>query len=280
MITSKNNKNIKNVRALLTSSRERREQGLFVIEGSRLVSEAPAGLIEEVYVSSSFVKNGVECIPCDVDYEVVSDDVFRSLSDTVNPQGILAVVRMPAGGQASEESLVNKTDSEKEPFAGQAQGHASTAGLERIMGGNLYVLLDDIRDPGNLGTIFRTAEAAGARVIMSETCADLFNPKTVRSTMGTIFRVPFAICPVAEAIERLHEEGVTVCAAMLDGSVPYTELDVSGAVAFIIGNEANGVSAAAAEAADRRVRIPMKGRVESLNAAVSAAILMYSVFRS
>lgn len=246
MITSKSNQKIKRVKALMASAKERREQGLFVIEGSRLVSEAPAGLIEEVYVSSSFVKSGVECIPCDVDYEIVSDDVFRSLSDTVNPQGILAVVRIPAGG------------------------------MEKVIGADLYIILDDVRDPGNLGTIIRTAEAAGARVIMSETCADLFNPKTVRSTMGTIFRVPFAICPVAEAIERLHEEGVTVCAAMLDGSVPYNELDASGAVAFIIGNEANGVSAEAAEASDRRVRIPMKGRVESLNAAVSAAILMYS----
>ena len=140
----------------------------------------------------------------------------------------------------------------------------------------LYVILDDIRDPGNLGTIVRTAEAAGARVILSKGCVDIFNPKVVRSTMGTIFRVPFAICDTVTAIERLHEEGVTVCAAMLDGSIPYTELDVSGACAFIIGNEANGVSSEAAEASDGRVRIPMRGRVESLNAAVSAAILMYS----
>ena len=247
MITSKSNQKLKKVRALLESSKERKERGLFVIEGSRLVSEAPPQMIEEVYVSAGYAKAGVESIPCDISYEVVSDDVFRSLSDTVNPQGILALVHMPVSG------------------------------MEKVIdGAGLYVILDDIRDPGNLGTIVRTAEAAGARVILSKGCVDIFNPKVVRSTMGTIFRVPFAICDTVTAIERLHEEGVTVCAAMLDGSIPYTELDVSGACAFIIGNEANGVSSEAAEASDVRVRIPMRGRVESLNAAVSAAILMYS----
>ena len=246
MITSKSNQKLKKVRALMDSPKERRQQGLFVVEGSRLVEEVPAELIVEVYVSASFEKNGVECIPCEAGYEVVADDAFRSLSDTVNPQGVLAVVKMPESG------------------------------MERVLGTDLYVMLDDIRDPGNLGTIVRTAEAAGARVILSPNCVDIYNPKVVRSTMGTIFRVPFACCPLTEAIDRLHEEGVTVCAAVLDGSVPYTELDAEGAVAFIIGNEANGVSAEVADAADLRVRIPMKGMVESLNAAVSAAILMYS----
>ncbi len=246
MITSKSNQKLKKIRALMDSPKERRQNSLFVVEGSHLVEEVPAELMEEVYVSASFAKNGVECIPCDVSYEVVSDEAFKSLSDTVNPQGILAVVRMPSSG------------------------------MEKVLGADLYVLLDDIRDPGNLGTIVRTAEAAGARVILSPKCVDIYNPKVVRSTMGTIFRVPFAFCNMTDAVNMLREEGVTVCAAVLDGSVPYTELDADGAVAFIIGNEANGVSAEAAECADKRVRIPMKGMVESLNAAVSAAILMYS----
>lgn len=246
MITSKSNQKLKNVRALLESSKERKQQGLFVVEGSRLVKEVPAKLLREVYVSASFAQNGVECIPCEVGYEVVSDEAFRSLSDTVNPQGILAVVSIPASG------------------------------MEKVIGADLYIMLDDIRDPGNLGTIVRTAEAAGARVIMSPNCVDIFNPKVARSTMGTIFRVPFAVCPICEAMARLKEEGVTVCAAVLDGSIPYNEMNVDGPCAFIIGNEANGVSPEAADAADIKVRIPMKGMVESLNAAVSAAILMYS----
>ena len=229
----------------MESAKERKNQGLFVIEGSRLVGEAPSELLESVYISESYEKSGLKVPECG-NVEVVADDVFRSLSDTVNPQGILAVVKKPESG------------------------------LERVLGGGLYVILDDIRDPGNLGTIVRTAEAAGARVIMSETCVDIFNPKVIRSTMGTIFRVPFAICATLDAIAKLKEEGVTVCAAVLDGSVPYREAKSDGACAFIIGNEANGVSPEAAAASDLRVRIPMKGNVESLNAAISAAILLYS----
>ena len=245
MITSKSNQQLKKVRQLLDSAKERRKQGLFVIEGTRLVGEAPQELIESVFISAEYQKNGGS-IPEGTEAEVVADDLFRSLSDTVNPQGILAVVRQPS------------------------------TSLDEVMGAQLYVLLDDIRDPGNLGTIVRTAEAAGAGVIMNEGCVDIFNPKVIRSTMGTIFRVPFAICNMVEAVEQLKSRGVTVCAAVLDGSIPYRELDTDGPAAFVIGNEANGVSGEVAGACQVRVRIPMKGQVESLNAAISAAILLYS----
>jgi len=244
MITSKNNQQIKYIRRLLESAKFRDEQGLFVIEGMRLVSQAPAELLEAVYVSESLEREGTGCISADR-VETVSDSVFRSISDTVNPQGILAVCRKPASG------------------------------MERVSGAGLYVLLDEIRDPGNLGTIIRTAEATGAAVIMSPGCVDIFNPKVIRSTMGSIFRVPFAICDMAEAVKELQEEGVTVCAAALDASVPFAEAAYGHANAFIIGNEANGVRREIQEIADIRVRIPMHGRVESLNAAVSAAVLMY-----
>ena len=110
----------------MESAKERKNQGLFVIEGSRLVGEAPSELLESVYISESYEKSGLKVPECG-NVEVVADDVFRSLSDTVNPQGILAVVKKPESG------------------------------LERVLGGGLYVILDDIRDPGNLGTIVRTA---------------------------------------------------------------------------------------------------------------------------
>lgn len=254
MITSKGNAQIKNIKKLMESAKARKEQGLFVIEGLRLVSEAKPEFTEAVYVSEDFEGPDGGSLNLDglfesVSAEKVSADVFRSISDTVSPQGILAVVRQPR------------------------------LGLDEVIssGAGLFVILDDVRDPGNLGTIVRTAEACGAAVIMSPGCADIFNPKVIRATMGSIFRVPFAVSDTASAVKALQAAGVTVCAAALEGSVPYTDVN-SEKVAFIIGNEANGVSREAIEAADLCVRIPMKGRVESLNAAVSAAVLMYHCF--
>ena len=246
MITSKSNPQLKKVRQLIESAKARNEQGLFVIEGMRLVSEAPEELVECIYVSERMEQDAAQ-IMAKGRYEIVSDDIFRSLSDTVNPQGVLAVVRKPRFG------------------------------LDRVLGRSLYVILDDIRDPGNLGTIVRTAEAAGAAVIMSRACVDIFNPKVIRSTMGSIFRVPFAICDKVEVVKTLQSQGVTVCAAVLDGSVPYREAPYTQANAFVIGNEANGVSPEVYTISDVRVRIPMNGKVESLNAAISAAVLLYNM---
>lgn len=247
MITSKNNQQIKRIRQLLESSRTRKELGLFVVEGTRLASEAPSELIDSVFVSESLSKEGFGCIPGDYQTEIIADSVFRSISDTVNPQGILAICRMPQ------------------------------MDLERASDEQLCLILDDVRDPGNLGTIIRTAEAAGAGVIMSPGCVDVFNPKVIRATMGSIFRVPLAVSDAVGAVRYLQEKGTRVFAAALDGSVPYKEADYGEANAFVIGNEAYGVSTAVQNASDYRVRIPMKGRVESLNAAVSAAVLLYGL---
>ncbi len=246
MIISKSNKQIKNIRELLESHKERTRQGTFVIEGSRLVSEAEESVIEKVYVSESYISDKEAYIPKNADIEVVADDIFRAVSDTVNPQGISAIVKQP---KYSFEDVLEK---------------------------DIYLMLDDIRDPGNLGTMIRTCEAAGAGVFMSSGCADIFNPKVIRSTMGSIFRVPFVICDLKEAIGTLKKEHVTVCAATLDGAVPYHDADISGRAAYIIGNEARGVSADIIKASDIGIKIPMKGCVESLNAAISAAILLYS----
>lgn len=269
MITSRNNPQLKKVRALIEQGKERKKTGLFVIEGTRLVSEAQANLIESIYISESLKASEFDLFAelserLDGDFaeretdngksikellepkvEIVSDDVFKTLSDTVNPQGILAVVRQPSYN------------------------------LDDLKNFSKYIILDDIRDPGNLGTIVRTSEAAGAAVIMSPNCADIFNPKVIRSTMGTIFRVPFLKCELVPAIEKLEADGTKVFAAALDGAVFYNEVKQAESNAIIIGNEANGISRDVLEAADCRIKIPMKGKVESLNAAISAAILMY-----
>ena len=144
-----------------------------------------------------------------------------------------------------------------------------------------YILLDDIRDPGNLGTILRTAEGAGmSGVVMSRGTVDIFNPKVVRATMGAIFRVPFCYEEdLAECIGKMKSAEIPVYGTMMDGNGLYDEPDYSGRVGVVIGNEANGISGKVAEALTGGIRIPMEGRLESLNASVAAAVLMYEIAR-
>ena len=145
----------------------------------------------------------------------------------------------------------------------------------------LLLLLEDIQDPGNLGTMFRSAEAAGVNgIIMSKGTADVFNPKVVRSTMSAIFRMPFVYVPdLTETMRQLRQCRIALYAACLEGSVPYTEADFRLAAGILIGNEGNGLTEAVQELADGRIRIPMAGQIESLNAAISAGILMYEAAR-
>lgn len=248
MISSKSNAKIKSVKKLISSSKERKAKGLFVIEGARLVKEAPEESVEQLFVSESMEQSGEFDLSLYKNVELVSDEVFRFLSDTVTPQGVLAVVRQPVW-----------------PMAGGIFDQPCR-----------LILLDDIQDPGNLGTILRTAEAAGIdMVIMSEGCADVFNPKVIRSTMGSIFRVPFVCDDLVSVIEVLKTEGVRIYGAALEGGTDYQSIDFPDKTAIVIGNEGNGISGSILNAVNERIFIPMEGKVESLNAAVSAAILMF-----
>ena len=248
MISSKNNAKIKSVRKLLSSSKERRLRDAFAVEGIRIVKEVPKELLEEVYLSESLARSGEVSKEDFRGAELVSDEVFRHLSDTVTPQGILAVVRKP--------SYILDLSSYKE--------------RSRLL------LLDDVQDPGNLGTIVRTAEAAGVdMIILSEGCADLFNPKVIRSTMGSIFRVPFVVDDLVSVIETLKAEGVSVYGAALQGAVDFRTVSFPEKTAIVIGNEGNGISEGVLNSVNEKIFIPMEGKVESLNAAVSAAILLY-----
>ena len=158
-------------------------------------------------------------------------------------------------------------------------------GLEDITGRQqgdpLVIVLDQLQDPGNLGTIFRTAEAAGATgILLSRYCVDIYNPKVIRSTMGAVFRLPFLyVDDLPGAIGELKAEGIRVFAAHLEGKNAYDREDYSRGTAFLIGNEGNGLRDEVAECADCRVRIPMQGRAESLKAAVAAAVLMFEAGR-
>ena len=248
MISSKNNAKIKYVKKLLSSAKERRLKSLFVVEGARIVKEAPAEWVQQLFISESFAPSGMFALDQYEDVEIVSDEVFRILSDTVTPQGVLAVVRQPK-------------------YALDLSQYKEKCCL---------ILLDGVQDPGNLGTIVRTAEAAGAdMVIMNRGCADLYNPKVIRSTMGSIFRVPCLTDDLVPVIEILKAEGIAVYGAALEEAVSFREISFSDRMALVIGNEGNGISEGILNSVNERVYIPMQGQVESLNAAVSAAVLLY-----
>lgn len=238
---------------LNTKSKERRERGLFAAEGRKLFLETPPHMREQVFVSGSFAEREQELLR-DCRYEVVDDRLFVKMCDTQTPQGILTVARMP---QYKREDLL------------------------RGEGSPLLLLLEDIQDPGNVGTILRTAEAAGVSgVFLSGKCADLFQPKVIRATMGSVFRVPFCVEEdLCETAMWLRAQGICLYAAALEGSESFFSNSYAEACAFLIGNEGRGLSEELLARADHRVRIPMSGRVESLNAAVAAAVFLYETKR-
>jgi TrmH family RNA methyltransferase len=254
MITSTANQQIKNLSALLKKAKERRAQSSFVVEGIRMFAEAPREWVQRVYASEQFLSQEAHRKLLEgYDYEAVSDSVFGAVSDTQTPQGILAVVHKPSYELG-----------------------------QLLQGEHTHLLiLESIQDPGNLGTMFRTGEGAGITgVILNRTTVDLFNPKTIRSTMGSIYRVPYFITEdLPGTLRDLRRQGVRLCAAHLKGQVTYDEPDYTGATGFLIGNEGSGLSDEIADLADTRVRIPMEGQVESLNAAVSASLFMYECSR-
>lgn len=254
MITSTSNPQVKNLILLGKKSKARKEQGVFLAEGRKMFEEAPGEWIQKVYVSESFFSEDLnKKILFGTEYEVLSDSVFKAVSDTRTPQGILTVLSMP--DWKLEEGIESSNGS--------------------------YLFLESIQDPGNLGTMLRTGEGAGIRaIIANKTTVDIYNPKTIRSTMGSIYRVPFFVAEdFGAAILEMKSRGVKIYAAHLKGSVPYDEPDYTRAAGFLIGNEGNGLTEETAALADSYIRIPMEGKVESLNAAIAATILMYEASR-
>lgn len=257
MISSEANAQIKEIIKLQKNARERRKKQMFVAEGIKLVKEAAwHGKLKQIYLSEAAMQNVEQDfgeLLTDYPYEVVSDAVFRTVTETVTPQGVLGLVQMPV--YELEDILEDSRRS--------------------------FMLLDDLRDPGNLGTIMRTAEGADmSGVILSKESVDLFNPKVVRSTMGAIFRIPFFYAEdLTEVMQKLKKMEIPVYGTMMQGSVVYDEPDYCKGAAIVIGNEANGISDKVAAELSVRVRIPMAGSLESLNAAVAAAVLMYEVAR-
>lgn len=272
MISSAANGKIKQVVTLRDKSRARNREGLFVAEGIKMFMEAPPDQLREVYCSERFWEqvqsqgavyaDVLEKLRCcsnrGILVEQVSEEVFRHASDTQTPQGILFVMEQMS---YSLKKMIEKA------ATGEKEGGRAP----------LFLLLEDIQDPGNLGTMIRTGEGAGVDgIIMSKGTVDIYNPKTIRSTMGSLYRVPFIyVQELKGAIELLQENRVTVFAAHLKGRRYFDEIAYEGGSAFLIGNEGKGLTAETAEQADCYLKIPMAGKLESLNAAVAAALLMY-----
>ena len=252
MISSTSNAKVKNIINLKKNARARKKENCFLVEGPRMFFEIPQNRIMECYLTEEFAEKHRERLDRRK-YEIISESVCRHLSDTKTPQGVIAVVKRE---EASIEMLLRK---EKNPC---------------------FFLLENLQDPGNLGTIIRTAEGAGVTgVIMNRETVDIYNPKVIRSTMGAIFRVPFVIADnLSDVVVQLKQNGVSVYAGHLKGDIFYKQ-DYRSGSAFLIGNEGNGLTDEITELADCKIKIPMKGKVESLNAAISATILMYETMR-
>ena len=254
MITSTANAQVKNLAQLIKKSKIRTEQGVYVVEGIKMFQEAPREEIVKVYLSEELFEKGTlnESL-AGISYEVLKTEVFNHVADTKTPQGILCVMKQ------------------------------KRYTLEQLMTGKcpLLLVLENLQDPGNLGTMMRTAEGAGVSgVLLSRGCVDIYNPKTIRSTMGSIYRVPFLYTDnLLEDMEKLHDKGITTYAAHLKGKGYYDEVSYKEPTAFLIGNEGNGLSDEVSEKAKQYIKIPMEGQLESLNAAVAAAILMYEASR-
>ncbi len=254
-ITSNQNKYIKQVNAL-KMKKERDKTNLFVIEGERIVFEIPdSWYTEYIIVSESYSKSENISFEkfSDIDVFCVPDELFIKISDTVSPQGILAVCRQK---EFDFKEIIKKEN----PF---------------------FVMLERVCDPGNLGTIIRTADAAGADgVLLSKGCVDLYNNKVIRATMGSIFHLPI-ICNLdfVEVCDELKQNNISMYAAHLKGNIFPYGLELTKGSAILIGNEANGLSDEISDRATKLVKIPMPGMAESMNASIAGSIFIYEVVR-
>lgn len=259
VINSVHNPQIKYVISL-ERRRERMQNGSYCIEGVRLVEAALAAHTEfdRVFYTSRLLENErgklllgeLSNIGCTVIQ--VTDALMEKIADTEHPQGVLAIVRMPH---------YDLTQLTVQPDA-------------------LLIIVDRVQDPGNLGTIIRTADAAGvSTVFLLPGTVDLYNPKTIRATMGSIYHLPVIEVEPDKLFRQLKERNVTLCVAGLNGAESYHQVNYTGPIAFVLGNEANGVADELAAAADKVVKIPLYGQAESLNVAIAAGVLLYEAVR-
>ena len=249
-ITSQSNAKIKYIRSL-AQKKSRAEHKEYTVEGVKSVRDALSSdrEVTAIYASKSFTENEEFGYPENIPVYRVADAVFEKLCDTKTPQGILAVIKITD----------TRCEVDKKKF---------------------YIYCDRLQDPGNLGTVIRTADAAGAGgVLLSEGCADLYSPKTVRASMGSFFNVNVMTDVDAKTLEKCADKGFAIYGGALHSdSIPYTEADFTKPCVIVIGNEANGIGDDVLRLC-QSVKIPIMGKAESLNAGVAAAVLMYEAVR-
>lgn len=253
-IISVENPKIKFYKKLSESKKYRRENGLFTLEGTRLIADAAAenAGLRSVFITKAYFEKygGTLRFPNETETFLIPDELGKKISSTDNAQGIFAVCR-----------ALDKP-------------HVS----DIIKNGKRYVLLHNIQDPGNLGTIIRTADAIGMDGVFLADCCDLYNPKTVRSTMGSLFRVNVSETAFDDVFPLFGQAGVPTFAAVVDGdAVSVSDCDFSGGGAVLIGNEGNGLPREISEMCDVKLTIKMRGNVNSLNAAMAAGIIMWEL---
>ncbi|MBR2822353.1 MAG: RNA methyltransferase [Clostridia bacterium] len=249
---------LKNPRILawksLKEPRGRKAHRAFLAEGKRMAEEAlRSGFpVRALLLREDCLKDGMDALaaanlPEQPPVFLLPEHVFSAVCDTKTPQGVAAVL-----------------DLQPKPLSG-----------------NRFLALDGLQDPGNVGTILRTADAAGFDgAILSPDCADVFSPKVLRATMGSIFRVGLSFPEsLPERLEALKREGFSVLSSQLDGEPFYARQGVGEKVVLVIGNEGSGVSGPVRAVATHRLRLPMRGGAESLNAAIAAGIMMYELTR-
>jgi TrmH family RNA methyltransferase len=238
----------------------RDEDRRFLVEGAQAVFEGlrEPGAIVSLFTDDELVPAAVRARADGVETHHVNDDVIRALTSTVTPQGLVGVA--PYRDVALADLLTS-------PAAGRAEGPAE----------GCVPVLHEIRDPGNAGTILRSADAAGAAgVVFSDLSVDVYNPKTVRASAGSIFHLPVTRnVPTPEAVDGLRARGFRVMALTADGDHDLYRTDLSAPIAFVFGNEAQGLPAEIVELADVAVRVPQSGRAESLNLAAAATVCLF-----
>lgn len=254
VITARSNSKIKELKELTNKATARRSAGLFVCDGVRLCKDAALSniKIQSVFITERcFIKYSdevKEILSSAQNVYFVSEDIMKLASDTVSPQGIICTAEMKTG-------------------------------QFRFQKGKKYIALDGVQNPDNLGAIIRTAEALGIDGIVIAGGCDIYNPKALRASMGSIFRMPvLQASNLSERIEKCKRLGINTFASVVSGDAEdISKTDFSDGALVVIGNEGNGVSVETQNACDRKVTIVMKGRAESLNAAQASSIIMWEM---
>lgn len=281
-ITSAQNRKVKELLTLVEKSKARSAAGLFVVEGQRELGHClDAGFIPEtlficgeVMAVQNNAVNGAKTGHLAENIEGKDGlDALVAKAEALNPH--LGVVQIPAFLY------------EKVAYRGSTEGiiaevHSVPRSLEDLRLGEspLVMVLESVEKPGNLGAVLRSADAAGAdAVVVCDPLTDIWNPNLIRSSVGAVFSVPVAVCTSADAIAFLKERGIRILTAQLQDSEWYYDTDMTGATALVMGTESTGLTQAWRDSADAHIKIPMLGRLDSLNVSVSAAVLLYEAVR-